>query len=183
MREVEIMARLDDVDQFIDRLSAIGVLVREVLEQDDRIYVPKPLVLAEVDAYITPILRIRTENGIHRFTLKRNAEPGTDSLNNIEHEVVVSSASTMDQILDELGQHVCMNVVKTRRLAVYGDFELSIDSVVGLGDFVEVEVLSEEADDVTGTRERMWDFLERLGIPRSAQVTESYDRQIAAKGR
>ncbi|KMV14818.1 hypothetical protein ACT17_27980 [Mycolicibacterium conceptionense] len=178
MREVEIMARLDDLQAFTSKLVEMSAIVGEEMHQDDRIYVPAPLALREVDAHVTPILRVRVEDGKTKLTLKRNAQPGPDSLNNIEHEVEVSDAQTADSILREMGQHVCMRVKKIRRLAEMNGFELCIDSVEGLGDFVEVEALTETADDVEGTRERMWLLLEELGVNRAAQVTKSYDRQI-----
>lgn len=178
MREVEIMAKLGSIEAFTTQLEQIGVQIDSELVQEDAIYVPFPLELSEVDAHRTPILRIRTENGTHKFTLKRNAEPGSDSLNNIEHELQISDDRVMHQILLELGQHVCLNVKKTRRLATYGEFQLCIDSVEELGDFVEVEVLSDDTVDVEAARERMWLFLESLDVSRTNRVQESYDRQI-----
>lgn len=178
MREVEIMAKLGSIEDFTNQLAQIGVQIDSVLVQEDAIYVPFPLELSEVDAHRIPILRIRTENGTHKFTLKRNAEPGTDSLNNIEHELKVSDDRVLHQILLELGQHVCLNVKKTRRLATYREFQLCIDSVDDLGDYIEVEVLSDDTVDVHAVREQMWAFLESLDVPRTSRVQESYDRQI-----
>lgn len=178
MREVEIMAKLGSVEAFIIQLESIGVQIESVLVQDDAIYVPYPLELSDVDAHVTPILRIRTENGTHKFTLKRNAEPGSDSLNNLEHEIEISDSGVLHHILLELGQHECLSVKKTRRVATYREFQLCIDSVEGLGDFVEVEVLSDETVNVESVREQMWLFLESLQVPRTSSVHESYDRQI-----
>ena len=68
-----------------------------------------------------------------------------------------------------------MTVYKTRSIAKKGSYEISLDSVKNLGDFIEVEHIVDMDVDSKKAQEDMWDFLSKLGIDQKDEVTRGYD--------
>ncbi|MNR35913.1 CYTH domain protein [compost metagenome] len=56
-----------------------------------------------------------------------------------------------------------------------GDIEICIDSVDGLGSFVEVEKLTDETADYDAVVAELWQVLKRLGVQSDDEVTDGYD--------
>lgn len=64
---------------------------------------------------------------------------------------------------------------KTRRTGKLNDVEVCIDSVEGLGDFMELERLAGENADPVAITDDLWRIMARLGISRQDEVTDGYD--------
>ena len=62
-----------------------------------------------------------------------------------EYESKVENKEQIENILFALGFSVQMIIDKTRNSYVYGQFQFDLDSVVGLGELMEVELKSENA--------------------------------------
>jgi adenylate cyclase class 2 len=171
MREIEIKARLNQpIEDFIKSLDAKGVELGGQLVQHDVVYGHPDGI---ENGAKTNWLRIRTENQNKiYFTLKRSVVGHLDS---IEHEVIVDNAEELESIFKELGYELHSDLTKVRRKAKVGDLEICVDSVEGLGDFVEVEKLClPDVDNKTVVKE-LWDFLFSFGVSKDAEVHEGYD--------
>ena len=95
-----------------------------------------------------------------------------------EHETVVGDPSATEGILDGLGFTPAATVEKRRDVYSLGGYTVTLDSVDGLGEFVEVEraVAAEDADDpgVERVREGAVDILDDLGLDHDEQIRTSY---------
>ncbi len=179
MREIEIKVRLQDKEGLLAALAAKGVVLSEPVHQRDQVFgLPGE---AGGDGNTAPWLRVRTEthgqgeNETKRtlFTLKRSV---TGQLDSIEHETEVGDPDVMIAIVKELGFVSFSDVSKTRQTGKLNDVEVCIDSVEGLGDFMELEQLADEGADPVTIVNGLWREMAELGISsRHDEVTDGYD--------
>lgn len=175
MREIEIKAKLLDKQGLLKRLQDAGVRVSDPVIHRDRVFGPSGVDGADGDNS-APWLRLRTEikgdAAKHIFTLKKSV---TSQMDSIEHETVVENDDELLRIIGHIGFEPFSDLSKTRQKAAYGDIELCIDTVDGLGDFIEAEKLTAEDADYETVAAELWEVLERFGISRDEHVTEGYD--------
>ena len=175
MREIEIKARLLDKRQLLTRLSAAGVQVSDPVVHHDRVFGPGGVDGNDGDN-TAPWLRLRTETKggaiKHVFTMKKSV---TNQMDSIEHETGVADDSELLKIVEHIGFVPFSDLTKTRQKATLGDIELCIDTVDGLGDFIEAEKLTAEDAEYDAVAAELWAALERFGISRNEHVTEGYD--------
>lgn len=174
MREIEVKASIDSIQTIIDALAAQGVAVSEPVTQHDRVYG-----LPEVDGEgdnTAPWLRIRSETKhgqtTHIFTLKRSV---TSQLDSIEYETEVADESELEMIIKQLSFSLYSDLTKTRQKAHFGNIEVCIDMVEGLGSFIEVEKLTDESANIDEVRAELWQILHLLGVESGSEVTDGYD--------
>jgi adenylate cyclase class 2 len=176
MREIEIKVRLADKEALIRRLIEQGVMVSAPVTHHDRVFGPAG-VDGDDGANTAPWLRVRTEKreeGVdtHLLTLKKSV---TNQMDSIEHETEVASDTEALKIIEHIGFTPYSDLTKTRQKAKLGNIEMCIDTVDGLGDFVEVEKLTEEDADYDTVAAELWAVLERFGVSRDSHVTDGYD--------
>ncbi len=170
MREIEIKARVKDVFDLEKRLIEKGVELGGQLKQHDVVFGEPGKLDNEFGANW---LRIRTENDRKvYFTLKRSVVGHLDS---IEHETVVDSAIELEEIIKLIGYELYSDLTKIRRKAKFGDIEVCVDSVPGLGDFIEAEKLVDNDSDHDKVVAELWDLFESIGVIRTDEVHEGYD--------
>jgi adenylate cyclase class 2 len=174
MREIEIKASVADKPALLNQLVLQGMRVSKPVTHRDRVFG----VAGEMggDTNTVPWLRIRTEtkDGVvtQIFTLKRSV---TNQMDSIEHETEVLDAAELEHIIKHLGFEPYSDLTKTRQKAKVGDIELCIDTVDGLGDFVEAEMLTDDDADYDMVAEKLWRLLESIGVQRDHHVTDGYD--------
>lgn len=174
MREIEIKARVADKSKLLDVLKTQNVTLSSPIIQHDRVW---GMAGVEGDSSnSSPWLRIRSEtkDGATKqlFTLKKSV---TNQMDSIEHETEIADEAEMAHIITHLGFAPYSDVKKTRQKAKLDGIELCIDSVEDLGDFVEVEKLTDEDANYDEVAEELWAVLERFGVGRDAYVTNGYD--------
>lgn len=175
MREIEIKARIANKQSLLDTLKSQGVAVSDPVTHHDRVFG-----LIDVDGddgdNQSPWLRIRTETKLgvakHVFTLKKSV---TNQMDSIEHETEVMDEDELEKIIGHIGFTPYSDLTKTRQKAHFGDIELCIDTVDGLGDFVEAEKLTEEDVDYESVIAELWAVLEGIGVSKADHVNEGYD--------
>lgn len=175
MREIEIKARVDNKLELLALLQKKGVELSPVVTQRDQVF-GLPGVDGGDDANSASWLRIRTEtrNGktTQIFTLKKSV---TNQMDSIEHETEIHDPVELAAIIGHLGFTPYSDLTKTRQKAKIGEIELCVDSVEGLGDFIEAEKLTEDNADYGVVAEELWRVLGSLGIEKSQHVTDGYD--------
>lgn len=174
MREIEIKARVADRAALLAKLKGLNMKLTEPINQRDQVFgLPGK---RGGDGNSLPWLRIRTETkgGMVRqiFTLKKSV---TNQLDSIEHETEITDADELAKIIHHIGFAPYSDSTKTRQKAHDGNIEICIDTVDGLGDFIEAEKLTEENTDYKAVVEELWRVLEPLGITREDEVTDGYD--------
>ena len=175
-KEIEVKARLKNIEALINKLSVLGVLLSEPVRQEDTIYTNLPDgEFADFKPGVN-FLRIRKSGGKVLFTLKQSF---VNELEGIEKELEISNEKEMEDILSLLGYHQAVKVIKTRRKAKYKDYEICLDEVEALGSFIEVEKLTDE--DSEKVQNEMFDFLISLGIEKADRVINGYDTLVYLK--
>ena len=176
MREIEIKARIADRATLLKRLSLEGVTLSDPVTQHDRVYGREGVRGDDQDNH-APWLRIRTETrgGVakHIFTLKKSV---TNQLDSIEHETEVSDERELLKIIEHIDFSPYSDLTKTRQKTLFGEVEICVDTVDGLGDFIEVEKLVEDEDvDYEAVIAELWGVLNRFGVTNEHEETSGYD--------
>ena len=125
----------------------------------------------QVDAPITPgskIMRVRNvlnpETGELQRSLMTLKVEGQTKLVSNEYEFAVDDGNAARQMLAALGWQKTVTVDKIRLESKTEDYTICIDEVVGLGLFIELEVLTEDSADVKNIQQQMRNFLKNLNI-------------------
>jgi adenylate cyclase class 2 len=174
MREIEIKVRVADKTKLLETLRSKSIEMSELVTQRDRVFgLPHE---KGGEGKSLPWLRIRSEtkNGQTRqiFTFKKSV---TNQMDSIEHETEVTSQTELESIILQLGFTPYSDLTKTRMTAHVGEIELCIDTVAGLGDFIEAEKLTDEDVDYEKVAEELWKILEDFELSRADHVTDGYD--------
>ncbi len=177
MREIEIKIKTDDLKAVEEKLAGLGCEISEPIRQEDVIYSYGESAAEEweesKEGHI--VLRIRREKGKAVFNMKQQR---SNELDNIEYETEVKNPEELHQILLVLGYTPQVEVKKTRRKGKFHGYEICLDEVERLGNFVELEKLAEDNADPAEVQEDLFQTLERLSLSRKNQETRGYDTQV-----
>lgn len=124
-----------------------------------------------------PITRLRTADGVTTLAYKRRINDGGDM---VEHELVVGSADTMRAILSEMDYRLVTKVDKIRLEAKVGAMALALDTVEGLGDFFEIEVMAEDENNLAATERQIMTTATGFGLTEADLEPRKYDQMVAA---
>ena len=129
------------------------------------------LLSEQVDAPIIPgskIMRVRDvlnpETGELQRSLMTLKVEGQTKLASDEYEFAVDDGNVARQMLAALDWQEVVTVDKVRLESKTEDYTVCIDEVVGLGLFIELEVLTEDSVDVKNIQQQMYNFLKNLNI-------------------
>lgn len=154
--EIEIKSWCTDHEDVKSRLESEGACFSGTQDEVD-IYFNHP----ERNFAVTDeALRIRSVNGNCRLTYKG---PKVSKLTKarIEHETGVDSFEALKNIILSLGFTVSGSVEKRRSIYILNDVEICLDSVEGLGNFVEIEKKGMAGH---GIEEELFEIAARLGL-------------------
>jgi len=177
MYEVEIKVRADH-DVVRNHLRGRDASPEGTVTQVDTYYDAPHRDFAETDE----ALRIRrgtvdsgdADSGAERTRLTyKGPLLEAESKSREEHETAVGDAAAAVGILDGLGFEPAAEVRKDRRRFALDGYTVTLDSVDGLGEFVEVETETTD-DDIDDAREGAFSVLGSLGLDPEDQIRTSY---------
>ena len=170
MYEVELKVRTDH-DAVRERLADTDASLVGTVEQDDIYYDAPDRDFAETDE----ALRVRTERTDDdtetRLTYKGPLVE-QESKTRKEAKTAVADPDALADILVGLGYEPAAEVSKERTRYRLAGYTVTLDTVDGLGEFVEVE--REVEDDIQTAREGARDVMETLGLDPDEQIRTSY---------
>jgi len=174
--EIELKAKISSREEIAKRVITMGGrFLREVTQED--LYFRHPCRdLRDRDE----ALRLRKEEGRCILTFK-GRRLGSGVKMREEVEVVVDDGGAAATILKRLGFEEAFMISKNRRIHALEGAEISLDSVDGLGEFVEIELILKDGVAIEGMKEKLHDLAERLQIPKERLTTESYLELLALK--
>ncbi len=156
--EIEIKAYNDNPAEIKEKLLNIGAKYIETREERD-LYFSHPLRdFGKTDE----ALRLRFVNGRCLITYK-GPKLSMETKARIEHETGIEDMEVFSNILNALGFTKSWEVKKKRNLYLLDDVKITLDSVNGLGEFVEIEKQSPMSVDV---EKELFDIAARLGLSR-----------------
>lgn len=117
-------------------------------------------------------LRVRRTPGSASIAYK-GPKLDTQAKTRVEVEVPVPDAEIAKELFRRLGFTEIAKVEKIRRIYALDDIRVYVDSVSGLGDFVELEI-SARPSDVRKAEEALLSLAKRLGLPLERSTRKSY---------
>ncbi len=170
MKEVEIKIQVDNLEEIAQLLAKKGCVFTQAFTQDDIVYIPNNEPTVPVPAGVN-VLRIRREAEKTKFTLKRSDVD--NHLSKLECELEISDPEQMEKIIGLLDYKEIAHTTKTRRICKINDFEICLDHVNELGDYLEIEKITDE--NPLAVQKEMLDYLSALGVDVSKRVGVGYD--------
>jgi len=175
MYEVEVKVRADHgaVRAALDEQDADRV---DAVVQEDTYYDAPHRDFAETDE----ALRVRREHDIETDASEATARITykgplleAESKSREEHETGVDDGETAAAVFEGLGFEPAATVRKEREHYRLDGYTVTLDSVDGLGEFVEVETETAD-DDIEAAREGAQDVLQSLNLDPAEQIRTSY---------
>jgi adenylate cyclase, class 2 len=167
--EVELKFHVDDTDQLEKRLLKTGFSMIE-LQQHEDVYLRHP---CRDFAATDEAFRIRRVNESARLTYKGPRSTGpVKTREELELAIDHSAMESWKLLMDKLGFQQVVPVRKARRVfenrsaAEFNGMHVTMDSVEGLGDFAEIEMVVSEATAVEAAEQRVTLLAARLGLER-----------------
>lgn len=173
MHEIELKFKVDNLDKIVNYLESIDCRISNPITQSDSIFVEN---LENVDSVEGSVwLRIRkTDNTIELNYKKQSAK----KMESEEIEFEVSDHDKANDFLSALGFKKWVEVNKRRRYTKYKDCNICIDQVERLGDFIELELLVDEKNDVN-YEEALLNIAKELNIDTNSRINSHYDTMIS----
>lgn len=151
MLELEMKAKIDPYTRGrINQILRMAEFIEEKMEED--IYFSSPIRnFKETDE----ALRVRYSNDKIILTYKG---PKLDKVSKSREEYEAFVSREIEQILQKLGYNELLRVKKKRKVYKYKEYIISIDEVEDLGEYLEVELKSNNLQDVEKI-ENLFDLL------------------------
>lgn len=111
--------------------------------------------------------RIRkiTVNGEKQlFITYKGPKIDSKSKTRIEYETDIGDSKIARNIFESLGFKVTADVVKSREIYHYQNFEITLDSVKNAGTFIEIERVLADNKDYNQSLDEIFNLFEKLGI-------------------
>lgn len=161
-KEIEIRYKLNNKRELEEWLNKNAKIIH-TSHQIDTYYDNKLNSFAKDPEHIYDWLRVREENDNITLNYKHWLPEGEIIRTYCdENELTISSAEEMKKILCNLGFEVFIVVDKLRNIWLYKDYEISIDTVKQLGDYIEIEYKGKETTDIDNIMKSLHDTLGKI---------------------
>lgn len=178
-KEVEIQAIIKNPGEIEKKLRKIGKFIG-ARRQVDKYFVPPCRDFFATDPPLE-YLRVRFEKGKNHLNYsflhfnKNGYLQETD-----EYETLVANPKVAEEIFQKIGMINRVTVVKTRKYFNCGNFEVTLDRVENLGNFMEVEA-KKNFGGIEKTKKSCLNFLKSLNIKYEIKSQMGYPRMLYQK--
>ena len=179
--EIEIKVRIENgetLKRFLEQEASQSYVERQI----DEYYTPAHKDFTDADP-IKEWLRLRNSDG--KFSLNyKNWHYGSDGKSHHcdEYETEIGNVDDTKKILSALDFKHLITVDKLRSAWRYKEYEIALDTVEGLGDFVEIEYKGRDADVVPSEiTEQMMSFLDGIGCGAIERTFKGYPYLLLEK--
>jgi len=159
MIEVEIRARIKDGDELRKKLEEIGAIFDKTEKQVDRIF-GNSMFLNSDNMIIEGGLSARIREIGDKKTLE--FKEILRQKGGMEIESVLDNVEIGLKFLEKLKFKESFTISKSREIYFYNDLMICLDSVVSLGEFIEIEKMIDSSGDEKKAREECVDLLNIL---------------------
>ena len=178
--EVEIQAVIKEPEKVELELIKIGKF-NGSRKQVDKYFVLPQKDFFDIKDIPDEYLRIRYEQDrshLNYSFLHFESDGWLDSTD--EYETLVQKPEIVEEIFKRIGLINKITVKKTRKYFDCGDFEVVLDCVENLGNFMEIEA-KKDFGGVKKTRKACHDFMAKLNIECDVQKEMGYPRMLYKK--
>lgn len=170
--EIEIQVKVENIEPLISFLIKNGKFVKEERQIDEYFTPPHRNFIS-----IRPIkewLRLRNENGNYTINYKNwHHDENGKSYSCDEFETSIKNIEQIRKLFKAIDFKTTVKVDKTRKTWNWKDYEISVDIVIGLGEFVEIE-LRGKSDNHKKTTDEMIRFLKEIGVGKIQRNYQGY---------
>ena len=118
------------------------------------------------------VLRVRDTGKSTFLTYKGHVRPGVYD----EHETGIDDADAANMMLLKSGLERFVEIRKNRKTYRFNGAEVNLDAVKGLGNFVEIEIISKQNADA-----RLGKVVKQLGLEHEKTTRQGYVAQLLKK--
>ncbi len=168
--EIEIKVKVEKIKPLIKFLLKNGKLIGKV---------------NQIDTYFSPVqndflkvrpvkewLRLREEDGKYSINYKNwYYEKDGKTSHCDEYETSIGDINSVEKIIKALNIKKIAVVNKRRKIWIYKDYEVAMDEVKNLGNFVEIEYKGEQNINAKKITDQMMQLLDEVGC---GNVTRNY---------
>ena len=177
-KEIEIQVQIENSKNLKSFLKKSAKFVGEE-HQIDKYFSPKHRDFLKVRP-VVEWLRLRDSSGKLSINYKNwHVDKSGRSHFCDEYETSIGSTKELENIFEPLGIKEIIVVDKTRKIYLYKDYEISVDSIKNLGDFVEIEYKGKSTKvNPTKVTEEMVKFLKDLNCGKISRNYVGYPFQL-----
>lgn len=176
MIEVEVKLKINSVEDVISKLKELGFSEAEMLRETDTYFDNKEGAIRHSDR----ALRIRetynynSDNSCCQINFK-DKKYDNKSMSRPEFETEVNDAESMIKIINGLGFFpVEPKVIKKRQILKSSSISACVDTVEGLGNFLELEIITDSEQDRETELKKIESVISALGYGMADTTTTSY---------
>lgn len=177
MKEIEVKAKVSDLEVLAKKLEGIGCVISKPVEQDDTVFINYEGSFVDFKSGGI-FVRIRRMKDKSFLTVK---QPQDNELDAIEYETEISNPDDTHKALVLMGYREMVRVHKIRRTTKCRGYEVCLDDVTDLGSFIEVEKITDESSNGEEVQNELFDFLINLGVKREDRIVNGYDTLMYLK--
>ncbi len=176
-KEIEIQVQIENSTELLNFLESTGEFIGKS-EQKDTYYVPAHRNFLS-SRPIEEWLRLRDSSGKYSINYK-NWHYDQDGRSHYcdEYETPINDLEQLEKIFEALNMKQVITVDKIRKIWKYKDYEISLDKIVGLGDFVEIEYKSNTTKNPTHITKEMINFLKKFNVGEISRNYVGYPFQL-----
>lgn len=168
MIEVEVKAHVKDFNSVKNALNNLNAEIVKTEFQEDIYFNAPHRDFAKTDEAlrIRKVNRTGFKDSKHEKLILTYKGEKIDSVSKTrkEIEVEIKDLEKMSAILENIGFLPVANVNKKRTIYNYHNFIISLDDVLNVGSFVEIETEAREGEDFEDSLEQIFKIYEKLGI-------------------
>ena len=174
MLEIEVKFESPDNGKVEDALKSLGAERLSVVTMEDTYYCRRDVDFKQTDE----ALRLRRlVDGAAELTYKGPRIRASSAKAREELSISLDNALSARRILERLGFNELASVKKTRATYKLDALRIDVDDVEGLGQFVELEILTEDVSKAERLLEEM-----HKALPLGPEVKETYLEMLLQSG-
>ena len=180
--EIEIQVSIENSNSLVEFLEKNAVFQKES-HQIDEYFSPAHRNFTEVRP-IEEWLRLRDSSGKYSINYKHWHFDETGKSHYCdEYETKIEDLDQLKKIFEVLNFKSIVKVDKIRKVWIYGEYEIAMDSVKGLGDFVEVEYIGKDNQaDPKKITDEMVEFIKSINCGKITRNYVGYPFQLLFPG-
>ena len=163
--EIEIRAQIKNLDNIEQNIIKLGTKLIKEKKQTDKYF-------GEINLYrkigYSFLMRVRDE-GDKKFLAYKGAKLKKDGIWE-EYEFEIDNTKKVTEMLKDMGLEEIITVKKCRKVYALDGLTLCLDTIEGLGNFIEIECL----DSKNFNKRKIKDLMQKLGIKKAQILDKGY---------
>ena len=172
--EVELKYRIDSKSVFLEllRLMPHEVMLEDNIESDWYFDSSDKGLHAENKSVC---IRTMEPSGIKLWIVKGPESDRCEATN-------ITDASKARSMFKTMGFEVVLKAEKTRSIYFVGDFHITVDSLMGIGDFAEFAIMTDDESMLSAYKVELEALANKFGLTETALQAKSYKQMFVEQG-